>query len=189
MSIHSSIITKQSTPLTPKESKNAKDNGELSLIESISSLLDEIVKRNKNKKLKSNKTVFYTEDSKVPDISICSFILYIYSYLNLNFSTILLSLISVQRLLNLTKDKLSKNNFYKLFITSCLLNSKHNEDHSYSCKFYAIVGKISINELIILEKEFCKMIDYRLYVNEEVYHSYYNLIKKRVINSNKKKYN
>ena len=185
MSTHSSIITKQSTPSISKETKKAEDNDELSLIESISSLLDEIIKRNKNKKLKSNKTVFYTEDSKVPNISICSFIFYIYSYLNLDFSTILLSLITVQRLLNSTKDKLSKNNFYKLFITSCLLNSKHNEDHSYSCKFYAIVGKISIHELLILEKEFCKMIDYKLYINEEVYHSYYKLIKRRIFNSNK----
>ena len=189
MSTHSSVITKQSTPFISKQPKNIEDNEELSLVESLSSLIGEIIRKNRYQRLKSNKTLFYNEDSKIPDISISSFIFYIYSYLNLDFSTILLSLISIQRFLNLTKDKLSKNNFHKLFITSCLLNSKHNQEHSYSSKAYAIIGKISNSELIILEKEFFNLIDYKLYVNDEVYQSYFNLIKKRAVNSNKKKFN
>ena len=186
MSTHSSLFTKQSTPFISKEIKTSENNAEIFLIESISSLLEEIIKRNLNKKAKSKKTAFYTENSQIPDISIFSFIFYTYSYLNLDFSTILLSLISIQRLLNITKDKLSKNNFYKLFITSCLLNSKNNEDNSFCCHFYANIGKIKVSELIYLEKEFFKIIDYKLYVNEEVYQSYYNLIKKRAISSSKK---
>ena len=181
MSTHSSIFTKQSTPLTIRESKIFKNGEELSLIISLSSLIDDIIKRNMTKKIKSKRTIFYCENSQIPEISVFSFIYYIYSSLNLDFSTLLLTLISIQRLLLRTKDDLSKNNFYKLFITSCLLNSKNNEDCSYNCDIYAMIGKIDIKELINLEREFFKMIDYKLYVNEEVYRRYYDLIKKRII--------
>jgi hypothetical protein len=88
-----------------------------------------------------------------------------------------------------TKDNLSKNNFYKLFITSCLLNSKLNEDPVYDYDFYANASKIDKNELIFLEKEYFEMIDYKLFVNDEVYRRYYDFIKAKVIKSNSKKFN
>ena len=187
MSTHSSIVTKQSTPLTIREPKIFKSDEELSLIMSLSSLIDDIIKRNLTKKIKSKRTIFYCENSQIPENSVFSYIYYIYFSLNLDFSTMLLTLISVQRLLFRTKDVLSKNNFYKLFITSCVLNSKHNEDCSYNCEAYAMIGKIDIKELINLESEFFKLIDYKLYVNEEVYRRYYELIKKRIIKRNEKK--
>ena len=187
MSTHSSIFTKHSTPLTIRGPKVFKNDGELSLIMSLSSLIDDIIKKNLNKKIKSKKTIFYSENSKIPEISFFSYIYYIYSSLNLHFSTILLTLISIQRLLIRTKDQLSKNNFYKLFITSCLLNSKLNEECPYNCEIYSMIGKIDINELINLEREFFKMLDYKLYVNEEIYRRYYDLIKKRIIKRNENK--
>ena len=48
---------------------------------------------------------------------------------------------------NLVKIKLyelSKYNFYKLFITSCLLNSKQNEDLHYNSEIYAKIANILI---------------------------------------------
>ena len=186
MSLCSSMITKQSTPMKSRDNKGITDEEEISLIESISSLIEDIKNKNKSKKNKSKKTIFYCEDSKIPKTSIFSFIFYIYSYLNLDFSKILLSLISIKRLLSRTRDELSKNNFYKLFLTSCLLNSKQNEDHSYDSNIFAIIGKIDINELVLLEKEYFSMIDYKLFVNEEVYQRYYDFIKKRIVKANKK---
>ena len=187
MSTHSSIFTKQSTPQTIREHKIFKNDEDLSLIMSLSSLIDDIIKRNMTKRIKSKRTIFYCENSQIPESSVFSYIYCIYSSLNLDFSTILLTLISVQRLLLRTKDELSKNNFYKLFIASCLLNSKNNEDCSYNCKIYSMIGKIDINELIILEREFFKMIDYKLFVNEDVYRRYYDLIKKRIIKRSENK--
>ena len=99
----------------------------------------------------------------------------------MEISSIILSLISINRFLERNKDYLSKNNFYKLFITSCFLNSKQNEDTNYNYEFYASAGKINKNELIILEKEFITIIEYKLFVNEEIYKRYYNFIKNRVV--------
>lgn len=185
MSICSSNITKDKTPLKNKKIKNQKEFEDIDLIVSISSLIEETIKRNVSKKKFPKKTVFYCEDSKIPDISIYNFIFDIYSYLNLEISSIVLSLISINRLMDHTKDQLSKNNFYKLFITSCLLNSKLNEEPLYDYDFYATAGKIDKNELIFLEKVYFQMIDYKLFVNDEVYRRYYDFIKNRVIKSKK----
>lgn len=185
MSKCSSNITKDATPL--KHSKNRKQIQEedANLIESISSLIEDTIKRNQAKKKFSKRTVFFSENANLLDISIYNYILYIYAYLNLEFSSIVLTLISINRLLERTKDQLSKNNFYKLFITSCLLNSKLNEDPSYDYEVYARVGKIDKNELIFLEKEYFQMLDYKLFVNDEVYRRYYDFIKNRVTKSNR----
>ena len=49
---------------------------------------------------------------------------------------------------------------------------------------YAVAGKIDKKELIFLENEYFAMIDYKLYVNDEVYQRYYELIKKRHVKIN-----
>ena len=185
MSVCSSNITKDKTPLKNRKTKNLTEIEDIDLIVAISSLIEETIKRNINKKKFPKKTVFYCEDLKIPNISIFNYIFNIYSYLHLEFSSIVLSLISINRFLDHTKDQLSKNNFYKLFITSCFLNSKNNEDHSFDCKAYANIGKISSSELILLEKEYFEMIEYKLFVNDEVYLRYYDFIKSRVIKSKK----
>lgn len=185
MSICSSNYTEDSTPLKKKINQKYNEEEENELIESISSFIEETIQRNKDKKKYSKKSVFYCDCPNIQDISIYNYIYYIYSYLNLEISSIILSLISIKRLLERTKDKLSKNNFYKLFITSCLLNSKQNEELQYDYDFFARAGKIPKSELIFLEKEYFTMIDYKLYVNEEVYKRHYDFLKNR-IKSNKK---
>ena len=187
MSICSSNITKDSTPLKICQIKNPTQIEDFDLIGALSSIIEDTIKRNRDKKKFSKKTVFFCEDSKIPNISLYNYIFNIYSYLNLNFSSILLSLISINRLLDCTKDQLSKNNFYKLFITSCLLNSKQNEDTIYGYDIYATAGKIDKNELIYLERIYFELIDYKLFVNDEIYRRYYDFIKSRVIKLNKKK--
>ena len=185
MSICSSNITKDATPSKNRKTKNPTEIEDIDLIGSISSLIEDTIKRNKDKKKFSKKSVFFCEDAKIPNISVYNYIVYIYSYLNLEFSSIVLSLISINRLLDRTKDQLYKNNFYKLFITSCLLNSKLNEDPLFNYEYYATAGKINKDELIFLEQVYFELIDYKLFVNDEVYRRYYDFIKSRVIKSNR----
>jgi len=182
MSKCSSNITTDSTPLKNKQNLKQNEDLENELIESISSFIEETIQRNKNKKNFSKKTIFYCDESNIPKITIYNYIYYIYSYLNLEISSIMLSLISIKRLLERTKDKLSKNNFYKLFITSCFLNSKQNEDSIYSDEYFASAGRITKGELFFLEKEYFSMIEYKLFVNDEVYKRYYDFIKNRIEN-------
>ena len=185
MSISSSNITKENTPIKKSLSNKLPIFEDIELIESVSSLIEDIIKRNMIKKKLSKKSVFFCEDSEIPDISIHNYIYFIYTYLNLEFSSILLSVISINRFLEINKDYLSKNNFYKLFIASCILNSKLNEEPLYFYDYYSKAGRIDKNELIILENEYFKMIDYKLFVNEDIYKRYYNFIKQRALKETK----
>ena len=185
MSKCSSNITKETTPLKLKKVHKLIEYEDIDLIYSISSLIEDTIKRNGIKKKISKKSLFFCEDRKIPDISIYNYIYFIFCYLDLDISIIILSLISINRFLERSKDYLSKNNFYKLFIASCFLNSKQNEDCSYNYEFFASAGKINKNELIILEKGFITTIDYKLFVNDEIYKRYYNFIKSRVVKLNK----
>ena len=56
---------------------------------------------------------------------------------------------------------------------------------SYGYEFYALAGKIDKDELIYLEQQYFQMLDYKLFVNDEVYRRYYDFIKNRVIKSNR----
>ena len=180
MSLCSSNITKDKTPIKSLKNLKLNNSEDADLIESISCIIEDTIKRNKSRKKYSKKSVFYCQDEMLP-ISIYSYIYNIFSCLNLEFSTIVLSLININRLLERSRDYLSVNNFYKLFITSCLLNSKMNEDQLYDSECYALAGKIDKSEIIFLEKKFFEAVDYKLFVNEEVYRRYYNFIKNRVI--------
>ena len=186
MSLCSSNKTKDKTPIQSLKNLKLNNSEDIDLIESISCIVEDTIKRNASLKKHPKKSIFFCETEKIPAISIYNYIFFIYSYLNLEFSSIVLSLISINRLLERTKDNLSKNNFYKLFITSCLLNSKLNEDPIYDYDCYAKAGKIDKTELIYLEKIYFELIDYKLFVNDEVYKRYYDFIKSRASKSNKK---
>lgn len=62
-----------------------------------------------------------------------------------------------------------------LFI-SVLVAIKFNEDDFYSNNYYSKVGGISLEETNKLEVAFVELIDYRLFVDEEVYRMYRNFI-------------
>ena len=179
MSLCSSNKTKDKTPIQSLKNLKLNNSEDIDLIESISCIVEDTIKRNASLKKNPKKSIFFCEEPIIP-VSIYTYILNIYSFLNLEFSTIILSLININRLLERRRDHLSKNNFYKLFITSCLLNSKINEDITYDSDCFAMAGNIDKNELIFLEKKFFEMVDYRLFVNDEVYRRYYTFIKNKV---------
>ena len=181
MSLCSSNITKDKTPIKSLKTIKLMNSEDIDLVESISCIIEDTIKRNSSRKKHSKKTIFFCEDEAIIPVSTYCYIYNIYSCLNLEMSTIVLSLININRLLERSRDYLSMNNFHKLFITSCLLNSKINEDVLYGSDCYALAGKIDKNELIFLEGKFFEMVDYKLFVNDEVYRRYYNFIKNRVI--------
>ena len=57
-----------------------------------------------------------------------------------------------------------------------VLAIKFNEDDYYSSEFYAKLGGISKIEMNSLEYEFATMINFNLYIHDELYYKYYNLL-------------
>ena len=86
--------------------------------------------------------------------------------------TIILILIYIDRICNINKCKLSYYNIHKLILGSMIVAIKYNEDEHYSSKFYAKIGGVSLAEIINLEYSFLSLINFNLYVNEDLFNKY-----------------
>ena len=68
---------------------------------------------------------------------------------------------------------------------------KYNEDDFFSNEFYSKVGGISKKEINKIEYEFLSLIDFSLFVDEEIYNKYNNYItfsiNNNIINHKKQK--
>ena len=53
---------------------------------------------------------------------------------------------------------------------------KFHEDEYYSMNYYSKLGGISKKEAINLEYEFMNLIDFKLFVNQQLYDKYYNYL-------------
>jgi hypothetical protein len=53
---------------------------------------------------------------------------------------------------------------------------KYNEDDFFSNEFYSKVGGVSKKEINKIEYEFLSLIDFSLFVDEEIYNKYNNYI-------------
>jgi len=127
-------------------------------------------KENKTKEEKDNIDIF--KGMKIPSISIENFLKRIIKYTNLENSTLILSLIYIDRYCEITKKKLNKQNIHRLLFLGVVLAIKFNEDDYYGNAFYAKVGGIVLEELNFLELGFIKGIEYTLFVSEGVYDKY-----------------
>ena len=165
----SSSITLSYTQLTDKEIK---------IIFSLSKLINEVIKKNykKNKHILSYKKIkkdkFFS--LYIPNISIYDYIYRIIKFTQINISTLIISFVQLNNYLKKSKNYLSLNNFFNLYITSCLINAKFYEDNYCPLSFFAKVGGVSIEELESFEFEFCNKLNFSFYISEDLYIQYYN---------------
>jgi hypothetical protein len=96
-------------------------------------------------------------------------------------SSLVLSLIFVDRLIAAKKILISSYNFHRIVLTCLVLAVKSSEDTYYSNAFYAKLGGISTKELAILEIDLLTMIDYRLFVRPALYYEYFDKIRSHQI--------
>ncbi len=109
---------------------------------------------------------------KTPSISIQHYLERILKYTSLEDSTLILSLIYIDRICEIDGFKLNKLNIHRLILTSIIMAIKYNEDDFYDNTFYAKVCGVSFEDLRDLEEEFVKKINYTFFVKEDVYQKY-----------------
>ena len=91
-------------------------------------------------------------------------------------NTLILILIYIDKICRNNNFRLNYFNIHKLIITSMLVSIKYNEDEYFSNNFYAKVGGISVKDLDFLEYVFLTLIDFQLFVDEDLYNKYSNYI-------------
>ena len=146
------------------------------LIHAISITLTSILDSNKNLENYSeilnrqSSIVFYS--NIIPNISLYDYLLRIQTYANIEKSTLIISLIYIDRLCNTANITLTYNNIHRILFSAILLSIKYNEDNLYDNNYYALIAGVKAKELKILEYNFSKMINCTFYINKEDYEKY-----------------
>ena len=171
------VETKEQTHRNEKEEElvlNKLPNSDL--IKAISQTLETILEENKNNPdykeiVKNKKKMPFISDS-IPGISIEDYLIRIQTYANMEKNTLIVSLIFIDRLCKIADLTLTYYNIHRILFTSVLLSVKYNEDTFYDNKFYAEIAGVKLKELNLLEFTFTKMINFRLFINNDIFEKY-----------------
>ena len=114
---------------------------------------------------------------KIPSVSIKSYLDRLAKYSKIENNTLLLILIYIDKVCDINKIRLNYFNIHKMILASMLVAIKYNEDDYYSNSFYAKVGGVTKSEIDVLEYEFLVLIEFNLYVSDDLFLKYYDYIK------------
>jgi hypothetical protein len=169
-----------------KTSSKAKDEPEevddptklpnYKLIKAISQTLVSILENNKKKPnykemvKKQSKMVFSA--NLIPSISIEDYLLRIQTYANIEKSTLIISLIFIDKLCHTADVTLTHYNIHRILFTAVLISIKYNEDSFFDNQYYSEIAGVKIKELKLLEYTFVSMVDFNFYVSNEIYQKY-----------------
>lgn len=113
---------------------------------------------------------------KIPSITINDYIDRLLKYSKVSEEIFILVLIYIDLLNRKYKINFNYNNIHKLILASFVVTVKFHEDEHYSLKYYAKLGGISLKEIINLEYVFLTLLDFRLYISEELFQKYNNYL-------------
>ena len=174
---------------TDKDKEKAKGNSpenkeikNLELINSISKALNTILDKNKNvknyKDILKKQSMMYFSANTIPNITIKDYLVRIQNYSEVERSTLILSLILIDRMCRKSGVLLTHYNIHRILFSSVLISIKYNEDSYFDNNFYSQIAGVKPNELKLLEYTFLEYNDFSIYVNDieyEQYEKYLNL--------------
>lgn len=146
------------------------------LVQPIAFTLHQLISSNRSKAIYKqrlslqNKQVFTSKS--MPKISIGDYIARIKKYTKLEDSTLVISLIYIDRACKNKKLFLTELNIHRIIIASIIVAIKYNEDKFYSNVYYAKIGGLNLEQMNCLESEFLNFIEFSLFVDTKVYEKY-----------------
>ena len=148
----------------------------MDLINAISKTLLTILNRNESLKnyreiVKKQNMMCFSANS-VPNISIKDYLIRIQNYSQMEKSTLILSLILMDKMCKKSNIALTIYNIHRILFSSVLISIKYNEDSYFDNTFYAQIAGIKPNELKLLEYKFLELNDFNVYTNDYDYEQY-----------------
>ena len=105
-------------------------------------------------------------NAKYDKLSLAQYLYYWTDKLNLNENLLLLMTMNLDKILESQKIILSEKNVENILYTCMIITQKFYEDDSFSDKDYSKLKKVDIDELINMQIELLKLIDYSLLIDE-----------------------
>ena len=106
-------------------------------------------------------------NAKYDKLSLTQYLYYWTDKLNLNENLLLLMTMNLDKILESQKIILSEKNVENVLYTCMIITQKFYEDDSFSDKDYSKLKKVDIDELINMQIELLKFIDYSLLIDED----------------------
>ena len=178
-----SIEEEDTKSQTDKDKEKAKGNSpeekeikNLELINSISKALNTILDKNKNlknyKDILKKQSLMYFSANTIPNITIKDYLVRIQNYSEVEKSTLILSLILIDRMCRKSGILLTHYNIHRILFSSLLVSIKYNEDSYFDNNFYSQIAGVKPNELKLLEYTFLEYNDFNIYVKDDEYKQY-----------------
>ena len=181
----STVSSYHGSPNSQLQTKNSIQN-ELNIDFIFAKSLLNILSVNKKspdyyEKIKSNKDFHFTVLMQ-PGLSLLNYLRRILHFLKLDFSTLIIAMIYIDRI---CKEKVFLNEFniHRIMIIAIYIAYSYNEDKTYDNNYLSLVSGMSKNEILTLEEDFLELIEFKLFVNDEIYHQYKEYIFKEFFNS------
>ena len=164
------------TPQTKTKEDESPKLQNKSLIKSISQTLESILENNKQlpnfKEILKSQAKMVFSANLIPNISIEDYLIRIQMYSNIEKSTLIISLILIDRLCQISNLTLTYHNIHRIIFSAILISIKYNEDTYYDNKYYSEIAGVTLKELKILEYSFLSMVHFKLFIQEELYDKY-----------------
>jgi len=108
--------------------------------------------------------------SRAPRISIKDFVERILTYSKIDKATFIIMMVYLDR----AKDQLEFTylNIHRLILGSLIAAIKYCNDDLYPNTYYARIGGINLEELNLIEINFCALLGFDFYVDRETYDKY-----------------
>lgn len=150
-------------------SEDIKENIIKSICRDLKEIINENIQNNQLKYVRND--IFYF--NHLPSISLDDYIYRIYKNTKMNISTLIISIIYIDRFCEMNRYVLCMNNIHKIILSSCLLSIKFNEDKNANNKYYSKVAGISIYDLNNLEFNLYVKLHFSLLVDYDMYQKYF----------------
>ena len=154
----------------------SRNNVKETTLNVISELLTDICEESNSRKDTNSELIKPFLSKKKPAITIRKFLERIVNYTKIENSTLVLTLIYIDRLCDIQKFKLNYLNIHKIIIGALILAIKYNEDEYFDSTFYSKVTGVSKKTFEKIEYEMLSLIKFSLYVKENVFEKYNNYL-------------
>ncbi len=188
---YSSYSNISSNYQSPKNEVSSKNNNTLTssnpeVIIFAKTLLYILSKNKKSKdyydKINSSKDGHFTY-KRIPPISLIEYLGRIIKFLNIEFSTLIISMIYIDRICK-KKVYINEFNIHRVMLIAIYIAYTFNEDCIHDNNYLALVSGLSKEEMILLENEFLELIEFKLFVTNEIYDEYKKYFKRDLADLN-----
>ncbi len=164
------IETKDQTQNTTQELNN------LNLIKAVSQTLTSILENNKKlpnyKEIVKKQSKMAFSSNLIPNISLEDYLIRIQMYTNMEKSSLIISLILIDRLCQKSNLTLTYYNIHRILFSSILISIKYNEDSYYDNKYYAEIAGVKLKELKSIEYSFVDLLNFNTFIKDDIYEKY-----------------